>query len=215
MEPNIADREYRKNMLKGAGTEVVFPAPRPPRKEEAAPKIHEEWSFVYLGTVGALAGFLGSLTSLAANLLGAWALGIERLMLLRVYATIFEGSDALQLENTSFVAEVLLIHMIVGAMFGVVFVTLASRFLQSRQLVHYAAAGGGFGLLLWIGNFYLILSWLQPLISGDAYIVENIPWWVAALTHSCYGLTLAVVAFPFRSDVETHTQMLARLAQHR
>ena len=67
----------------------------PTRKEEAAPKIHEEWSLVYLGTVGALAGFLGSVTSLVANVLGAWALGIERLMLLRVYATIFEGSDAL------------------------------------------------------------------------------------------------------------------------
>ena len=215
MEPNIADREYRKRMLTGAGTEVVIPGPRPPGKEEAAPKIHEEWSLVYLGTVGALAGFLGSVTSLVANVLGAWALGIERLMLLRVYATIFEGSDALQLENTSFVAVVLLIHIIVGAMFGVVFVTLTSHLPQSRQLAHYAAAGLGFGLLLWIGNFYLVLSWLQPLISGDAYIVENIPWWVAALTHSCYGLTLAAVAFPFLSDVEAHTEKLARLAQHR
>ena len=91
-------------------------------------------------------------------------------------------------------------------MFGVVFVTLTSRLPQIRKLVHYAAAGLVFGLLLWIGNFYLILSWLQPLVSGDAYIVENIPWWVAALTHICYGLTLAAVTFPFRSDVETHAE---------
>ncbi len=206
MEPNIADRKYRK-------LEVVLPGPRPPRKEEVPPKIREEWSLVYRGTVGALAGFLGSVTSLVANVLGAWALGIERLMLLRVYATIFEGSDALELENTSFVAVVLLTHIIVGAIFGIVFVALTSQLPQIRQLVHYAAAGLAFGLLLWIGNFYLILSWLQPLISGDAYIVENIPWWVAALTHICYGLTLAVVAFPFQSDVETHSEKLARLAQ--
>ncbi len=199
MEPNIADREYRK-------PEVVFSDARHPRKEKVAPKIHEEWSLVYLGTVGALAGFLGSVTSLVANVLGAWALGIERLMLLRVYATIFEGPDALRVENTSFVAEVLLIHIVVGAMFGIVFVALTSQLPQIRRLVHHAAAGLGFGLLLWIGNFYLILSWLQPLISGDSYIVENIPWWVAALTHICYGLTLAAVDFPFRSDVEAHTE---------
>ena len=109
MESNIADRKYRK-------LEVVLPVPRPPRKEEVVPKIQEEWSLVYLGTVGALAGFLGSVTSLVANILGAWALGIERIMLLRVYATIWEGGDALRLENTSFVAEVLLIHIVVGAM---------------------------------------------------------------------------------------------------
>ena len=205
MEPNIADREYRKHMLVEAGTEVVLPGPRLPRTKKVAPKIHEEWSLVYLGTVGALAGFLGSVTSLVANILGAWALGIDRLMLLRVYATIWEGRDALRLENTSFVGEVLLIHIVVGAMFGMVFVTLTSHLPQIRRLVHYAAAGLAFGLLLWIGNFYLILSWLQPLISGDAYIVENIPWWVAALTHICYGLTLAAVAFPFQSDVEAHT----------
>ena len=126
-----------------------------------------------------------------------------------------KGATHWELENTSFVAVVLLTHIIVGAMFGVVFVTLTSHLPQSRQLAHYAAAGLGFGLLLWIGNFYLILSWLQPLISGDAYIVENIPWWVAALTHSCYGLTLAAVAFPFLPDVEAHTEKLARLAKHR
>ncbi len=199
MEPNIADREYRK-------PEVVFSDARHPSKEQVAPKIHKEWSLVYLGTVGALAGFLGSVTSFVANVLGAWALDVERLMLLRVYATIFEGPDALLLEDTPFVAEVLLVHIVVGALFGVVFVALTSQFPQIRQPVHYAAAGLGFGLLLWIGNFYLVLSWLQPLISGEAYIVENIPWWVAALTHICYGLTLAAVAFPFRSDVEAHTQ---------
>ena len=206
MEPNIADREYRKHVLVEAGTEVVLPGPRLPRTKKVVPKIHEEWSLVYWGTVGALAGFLGSVTSLVANVLGAWALGIETLMLLRVYGTIFEGADALQLENTTFIAEVLLFHIVVGGMFGVVFVTLTSRLPQIRKLVHYAAAGLVFGLLLWIGNFYLILSWLQPLVSGDAYIVENIPWWVAALTHICYGLTLAAVAFPFRSDVETHAE---------
>ena len=93
MEPNIADREYRK-------PEVVFSDARHPSKEQVAPKIHKEWSLVYLGTVGALAGFLGSVTSFVANVLGAWALDVERLMLLRVYATIFEGPDALLLEDT-------------------------------------------------------------------------------------------------------------------
>ena len=73
-------------------------------------------------------------------------------------------------------------------MLGIVFVTLTSYSPQIRQLVHYVAAGLGFGLLLWIGNFYLILSWLQPLISGNAYIIENIPWWVASYCQKwCFG----------------------------
>ena len=46
------------------------------------------------------------------------------------------------------------------------------------------------------------MLWLQPIINGDALIVKNIPCPVAVLTHACYGLTVALVSFPFRSDVE-------------
>jgi hypothetical protein len=59
-----------------------------------------------------------------------------------------------------------------------------------------------YGLAIWLINFYVLLSWIQPLINGRAYILENIPWWVAAETHALYGITVASVSYAFRNDVE-------------
>ena len=49
-----------------------------------------------------------------------------------------------------------------------------------------------FGLVLWIVNFYLILSWLQPLLLGGNWIVTMVPFWVAALTHLAFAWTMLV-----------------------
>jgi hypothetical protein len=38
-----------------------------------------------------------------------------------------------------------------------------------------------------------IVSWLQPLLVGQAYILRLMPFWVAALTHIVYGLTLGLL----------------------
>ena len=46
---------------------------------------------------------------------------------------------------------------------------------------------------VWLVNFYGILSWLQPLLFGGRWIVEQIPWWVAALTHLVFGWTMLIV----------------------
>ena len=42
-------------------------------------------------------------------------------------------------------------------------------------------------------NFYLIITWLQPRLVGQAYVLELMPIWIAALTHLIYGLTLGVL----------------------
>jgi hypothetical protein len=39
-------------------------------------------------------------------------------------------------------------------------------------------------------NFYLVLSWLQPLLLGGDWIVVMIPWWVGALTHLAFVWTI-------------------------
>ena len=46
---------------------------------------------------------------------------------------------------------------------------------------------------MWIVNFYLILSWLQPRLVGEAYVLELMPAWIAALTHVIYGVTLGLL----------------------
>jgi hypothetical protein len=42
-------------------------------------------------------------------------------------------------------------------------------------------------------NFFFVISWLQPMLVGKAYVLELMPIWVAALTHVIYGLTLGVL----------------------
>jgi len=44
------------------------------------------------------------------------------------------------------------------------------------------------GIIMWLVNFYGILSWLQPLILGEpsSYIIQNIPWWIALLSHVAF-----------------------------
>ena len=49
------------------------------------------------------------------------------------------------------------------------------------------------GLGLWIVNFYLVLSWLQPVLLGGNWIVRLVPFWVAALTHLAFAWTMYVV----------------------
>jgi len=51
----------------------------------------------------------------------------------------------------------------------------------------------GFGVLLWIVTFYGVIAWLQPMLVGQAFILQMMPVWVALLTHVVYGLTLGVL----------------------
>jgi len=48
-------------------------------------------------------------------------------------------------------------------------------------------------LCLWAINFYAVLCWLQPLLFGGRWIIDLIPWWVAAATHVVFGWTIALL----------------------
>ena len=52
--------------------------------------------------------------------------------------------------------------------------------------------GTALGLALWIFNFYLVLSWLQPVLQGENWIVRMVPPWVGALTHLSFAWTMVV-----------------------
>jgi hypothetical protein len=65
------------------------------------------------------------------------------------------------------------------------------------------------GTVVWLVNYYLILSWLQPLLFGGNWITDNalLPWWVALATHMVFGWTMAMlnrygVYVPYRRPVE-------------
>src|SRR5262245_14626433 len=163
--------------------------------------VEEQWRALYCAAIGSAPGFLGSLVKLVSNIIGASVLGVDPLRLLRVYGTIVEGRNALLPNNGSSLLDTFLMHLIVGSALGAVFMLLACGQFRFRRFFPFLAQGVGFGLAIWIINFYLFLSWIQPLVNGEAYVVKMIPWWVAAGSHSLYGLTVAMLCFPFRDDI--------------
>lgn len=156
--------------------------------------------------VGSLGGFLGALTSLGFNIAGAWLVGIEPLRLLRIYATIIEGNAALDMSRSDFVVAALLLHVVTGLLFGAIFAVGVRRFCCAG-LRRHVLAGAGYGIAVWLVNFYGVLSWLQPLIYGRPFILTEIPIAVAVLTHISYGLTVALVIYPFQRDFTDPIQM--------
>ena len=99
-------------------------------------------------------------------------LGVEPLRLLRIYATILEGRRALELSSANFFIAAFLVHIVTGILFGTIFALGAPRLCA------------GYGIAIWLVNFYGILSWLQPLLHGSRFILTEIPVAVAVLTPS-------------------------------
>ena len=150
-------------------------------------------------TVGSVGGFLGAISCLICNIAGALVLGVEPLRLLRIYATILEGRRALELSSANFFIAAFLVHIVTGILFGTIFALGARRLCDGLQ--DYILAGIGYGIGIWLVNFYGILSWLQPLLDGSAFILTEIPIAVAVLTHVSYGLTVAFVTYVLQRDV--------------
>jgi hypothetical protein len=116
----------------------------------------------------------------------------DPLLFLRVYGTVFLGPKALTTDDLNFFMLVAVVHFSVGASAGAVFQVFVSRYVPERPMLQIVL-GGVYGLLMWVVNFYGIIVWLQPLLVGQAYVLELMPFWVAALTHLVYGLTLGVL----------------------
>jgi hypothetical protein len=142
---------------------------------------------------GLTLGTMGALTSFVFNLVGSLIVSQDPMLILRVFGTFFIGQEALTTDNLNFLILVLLTHLIVGAIGGAVFHVVINRQFAERspgQKILYSAF---FGCAIWLINFYGIISWLQPLLVGQAYILRLMPLWVAALTHIIYGLTLGLL----------------------
>lgn len=153
-------------------------------------------------TVGSVAGFLGAITCLICNIAGAFVLGVEPLRLLRIYATILEGRRALDISRDNFFIAAFVVHIVTGVLFGTIFALGARKFCSG--LDRYILAGTGYGIAIWLLSFYGILSWLQPLLYGRAFILAEIPIAVAVLTHICYGVAVAFVTYVLQRGVSNN-----------
>jgi hypothetical protein len=141
---------------------------------------------------GTTIGILGSVTSFLFHVVGSLVVKQDPLLFLRVYGTVFLGAKALTTDDLNFFMLVAVVHFSVGATAGAVFHVLVNRFVPDRSGLQIVL-GALYGLLMWVVNFYLVIAWLQPRLVGEAYVLQLMPAWIAALTHVIYGVTLGLL----------------------
>lgn len=139
--------------------------------------------------VGITLGGLGALVSLGFNVIGAPLFGEPSMQLIRVYLTFPMGAHALVAEEGLVLSVGAGLYLITGAMLGIFFHLVLRNFRAGGTLRLFLIATA-LGLAVWVVNFYLVLSWLQPALLGGRWIVDEIPFWVAALTHLAFAWTI-------------------------
>ncbi len=139
---------------------------------------------------GMMLGFVGAISSLIFNVVGSLLTQQHPLQLIRVYMTFPLGERALQIESGAVLALGCCLYLMTGTAYGVFFHIILSRFFSRSKTGLRFTVSTTLGLLLWVINFYGILSWLQPAAFGGSWIVEMIPVWVAVLTHLVFAWTL-------------------------
>jgi hypothetical protein len=154
---------------------------------------HEGFYTAYYVLAGMLLGTLGACAALVFNIVGSLLVSQDPLKLIRVYATYLGGERALDAVGGTELALNTLLFLATGAGFGAAIHVVLSRYRPAAPTGRRIVMGSALGLVLWVVNFYGLISWTQPLISGRGLILELIPVWVAALTHLVFGATVALL----------------------
>ena len=143
--------------------------------------------------VGMVLGGIGAGASLLANVVAAPLFGHRPLELIRVFLTFPMGERALTVEEGTMLGTGCFLYLGTGALFGIaIHLVITLMFADAPKGKKFWVATV-LGLLLWIVNFYLILSWLQPALLGGNWILSMMPWWVGALTHLAFAWTVVFV----------------------
>ena len=90
-----------------------------------------------------------------------------------------------------------------GMVLGIPFQLMLTRWFDREKFMSRLGATTILALALWIFNYYVILSWLQPALIGGNWIASSIPWWVGALTHLIFGWTV-LLAQPLGGFIPYH-----------
>jgi hypothetical protein len=166
-----------------------------------------EFYIAYYATTGFLLGIFGAMASLMFNVIGSAFFQQHPLRLIQVYLTFPLGERALTLNDGLTLTIGCCLYLGTGMLLGAPFHVLLARFTNGKPFLVRAMGASLLAISMWIGHFYLILSWLQPLLFGGNWIVEQVPWWVGAATHLVYGWTMAIVYplgtyVPYRRQTE-------------
>jgi hypothetical protein len=115
------------------------------------------------------------------------------LRLIQVYLTFPLGETALRLDGGLTLAAGCVLYLFTGALYGIFFELLLSSYLPRAGVGARVVICSMLGIGVWLVNFYAILIWLQPLMLGGQWVVELVPWWIAAATHVVFGITIAAL----------------------
>jgi len=149
------------------------------------------WLFHIL--VGMILGMIGSAISLTLNVIGAVTVGRHPLDLIRVYLTFPMGEAALTEERGKALFFGCLLYLVTGGLYGILFHLIMRWYAVNLDRRTRFLIASAIGLGLWIINFYLILSWLQPALLGGSWILTEIPFWVAAVTHLVFAWSMLFI----------------------
>lgn len=144
-------------------------------------------------TSGAILGGFGSITSLLFNIIGAVIVGKHPLELIRVFMTFPMGEAALKSDADTILIIGVILYIVTGSMLGVLFELVMAKYFKDSSLMQKVLVAIGISIAIWVINFFAIISWMQPMLFGGSWILEMIPWWVAALTHIVFGLTMLLI----------------------
>jgi hypothetical protein len=166
--------------------------------ELAAEAPGEQWPpqsyyTAYHVLAGCVLGMFGAATSLLFNVVGSLLVNQYPLRLIQVYLTFPLGEAALNVNDGLTLAVGCCLYIATGMVLGIPFHLVLSRWLVNASFVGRLVGVSILALGVWVVNFYLLLSWMQPLLFGGRWIVDLIPWWVAALTHLVFGWTMLLV----------------------
>jgi ABC-type xylose transport system permease subunit len=140
---------------------------------------------------------VAALVSLMFNIIGASVAGKDPLQLIRVYLTFGLGAKALDpaFDNGLALAMGCVLYIATGMLLGIVFHVILTRYASTAGLGGRIAWATAIAVAIWLVNFYCLIAWLQPLLFGGTWIIDNqeLPWWVALATHLVFGWTMALV----------------------
>jgi hypothetical protein len=151
----------------------------------------------YYAWSGAILGMFGAVASLLFNVIGSLAVGQHPLRLIQIYLTFPMGEKALStdLDMGVVLAVGCCLYILTGMVLAIPLHLLIARFLPHGTLAQRLAFATVAGLLLWAVNFYLILSWLQPLLFRGNWVTDPalLPPWIGAATHLVFAWVVAAL----------------------
>jgi hypothetical protein len=150
----------------------------------------------YYATTGAFLGIFAAIASLMFNVVGSTLVGQHPLRIIQVYLTFPLGDKALEMDSGISLVTGCCLYIATGMLLGVPVMLAISRFAPRGGLGARLAVASVVSLIIWVVNFYLLLSWLQPWLIGGVWNIADpqlLPPWVAILTHLVFGWTMALI----------------------